>query len=120
MSDANVLKVIKTINRVYRLQGFRIRYLLADGAFESMRADLAVLGITLNTTARDEHVGKIERYIRTVKERVRSYYHSLPFRRLPRRLIMEMVKAAVFWLNNVPSSLQTVNAMSPYELVTGR
>jgi hypothetical protein len=39
-----------------------------DGEFEPILGDLAKLGVTLNTTSNDEHVGDIERYITTVKE----------------------------------------------------
>jgi hypothetical protein len=39
-----------------------------DGKFDTLRGDLASLQVQLNTTARDEHVGDIKHYIRTMKE----------------------------------------------------
>jgi hypothetical protein len=54
----------------YRGGGFfTIETILADNEFDSRRGDLASIQVQLNTTARDEHVGDIERYLRTVKER---------------------------------------------------
>jgi hypothetical protein len=54
---------IKAVATIYKCAGFRIMTTLMDGEFEPMRGDLADLGIALNETARDEHVGDIERFI---------------------------------------------------------
>eukprot|EP00978_Attheya_sp_CCMP212_P049346 scaffold651883_cov181-Attheya_sp.AAC.1 len=64
-----------------------------DGQFEPLRVDLAELQMNLNTVSRDEHVPEIERYIRTTKERVRCIYNTLPFKKMPPRLLIEMVYA---------------------------
>jgi hypothetical protein len=37
--------------------------MLMDGEFESVRDDLADIGVSLNVTARDEHVADIEQFI---------------------------------------------------------
>jgi hypothetical protein len=47
-------------------------------------------GINLNITGRDEHVQEIERFIHTVKERVRAIVKTLPFERLPHRLMSKL------------------------------
>ena len=52
--------------------------------------------------SRDEHIGDIERYIRTVKERMQAIYNTLPYNKIPARLVVEMAKASVFWLNRLP------------------
>jgi hypothetical protein len=66
-----------------------------DGEFEPMRGDLADLGIALNETARDEHVGDIERFIRTLKERMRAIYNNtLPFKHVPPRIVIKMASQA--------------------------
>jgi hypothetical protein len=91
-----------------------------DGEFEPLRDDLLELQITLNTTANDEHVGDIERYIRTVKERVRCIYNTLPFTLIPYRLIVEMVYFSIFWLNSFPPSDGISTMLSPRALVTGQ
>jgi hypothetical protein len=51
-----------------------------DGEFESIRGVKPELGTGLNEAARDEHVGDIERYIRTINERIRANYNRLPYR----------------------------------------
>jgi hypothetical protein len=53
------------------------------------------MGMGLNTTSNDEHVGDIEKYIRRVTERSRSIYNTLPFHQLPTRLIIKMAYTRV-------------------------
>ena len=69
-------------------------------------------GINLNTTARDEHVPEIEKYIRTVKERIRETTSTLPFEQLPHCLIVEIVSilAKLFF----PQRGHTQHIKSPY------
>jgi hypothetical protein len=65
-------------------------------------------------------VGEIERFIRTVKERIRATYNSLPFERLPTRLVTEMVNSAVFWWNSFPGNSAISDCLSPSEIVLRR
>jgi hypothetical protein len=52
--------------------------------------------MALNVVSADEHVPKIERYIRTVKKRTRCIYNTVPFKRMPTTMVIEMVRASVF------------------------
>ena len=91
-----------------------------DGEFGHLRGELASMGVTLNETSRDEHVGEIERFIRTIKERMRAIYNTLSFQRIPARLVAEMGKACVFWLNSLPPQSNFGNNLSPRTMVTGQ
>ena len=93
-----ILRAIKQVKSVYMKRGFKISTLLMDGQFESIRGDLAEMQINLNTVSNDEHVPEVERYICTIKERARCVYNTLPFRRIPTRMIIEIVYHSVFWL----------------------
>jgi hypothetical protein len=93
--------------------------MLMDGQFESLRADLADLRINLNTVSADEHVPEIERRIRTVKERTRCIYNTLPFQQIPPRMIIEMVYASNFWLNSFPPDDGISDVLSPRAIVAG-
>ena len=119
--DVNILQALKNTIAIYRRGGLRPRMVLADGAFtsEHMKASLQMLGVSLNPTARDEHVGDIERYIRTIKERMRCVYNTLPFAQIPKAMLIEMAKFAVFWLNSFPHPLGISQTESPRRLVTG-
>jgi hypothetical protein len=85
------------VKRVYDKRGLHLKTVLLDGEFEAMRGKLAEMGMELNCTSRDEHVPEVERYIRTVKERVRFMVNSSPYKVLPRVMLIEAVKAGVFW-----------------------
>jgi len=73
-----------------------------DGQFENTQKHIEQMGIILNVTSHDKHVPEIERFIRTVKERVRAMVNTLPFEQYPNRLIVEKVYNAIFWLNCFP------------------
>ena len=85
-----------------------------------LRGGLAELGLRLNETSRDEHVGDIEQYIRTVKERMQAIYNTLPFQKIPARLVIKMAKTAVFWLNAFPVRGGASQDLSPRTILTGQ
>ena len=111
--EATLLKSIATVVTLYRKAGFTVTTALMDGEFVPLRRGLAEIGITLNETSRDEHVGDIERYIRTVKERTRAIYNTMP------RLVIEMAKTAVFWLKAFPVLGGASGNLSPHTILTG-
>ena len=69
--------------RAYTTQGFRIKAILGDGQFQHIQQDIQQNGVILNKCSANEHVPEIERYIRTLKERVRSIATILPFKEYP-------------------------------------
>ena len=118
--EATILRCVKGVVSLYRKAGFKVTTTLMDGEFVPLRSGLAELGLRLNETSRDEHVGDIERYIRTVKERMRAIYNTLPFQKIPARLVIEMAKTAVFWLNAFPMAGGASHDLSPRTIITGQ
>jgi hypothetical protein len=112
-----VTQELLRVLQVYRGGGFAVTVVATDQEFNYMRGELAEHGATLNETSADEHVGEIERFIRTMKERIRATYNSLPFERLPTRLVTEMVNSAVFWWNSFPGNSAISDCLSPSEIV---
>ena len=110
---------VKRIQRVYHKRGFRVSTFLMDGQFDVIRGDLAEMNITLNTVARGEHVPEVERHIRTIKERVRCVYATLPFTKIPKRMLVELVYFSVFWLNSFPARDGVSTTLSPRAIVHG-
>ena len=111
---------LRHVVNIYACGGFQVTTALMDGAFASLHDVCNQLQVTLNTTSRDEHVGDMERYIRTIKERMRGITNTLPFKRLPRNMIIELGKAAVYWLNSVPSPMGVSSTISPRTIITGQ
>jgi Reverse transcriptase (RNA-dependent DNA polymerase)/Zinc knuckle len=114
-----LLTAIKHIKSVYSKRGFNITVMLMDGQFDSLRGDLAELNITLNIVSNDEHVPEIERHIRTLKERMRCVYNTLPFKRMPARMVAEMVYYGTFWLNSFPPNDGISDTYSPRAIIIG-
>jgi hypothetical protein len=78
------------------------------------------LQVTLNTASHAEHVPEIERHIWTIKERMRCIYNTLPFQRMPDRMVIEMVYASNFWLNSFPPESGISDTLSPRAIITGQ
>jgi hypothetical protein len=112
---------IKSVATVYKCAGFHITTALMDGEFELMHGDLANLGIALNEAACDEHIGDVERFIRTLKEPpFFAIYNTLPFTNMPPCLVIEMAKHAVYWLNAFPHPDGVSDTLSPRTIVMGQ
>jgi len=81
VKDIKNNKLITSIDQViqaYQMHGFKIKAILVDGQFRHIQQQLEQKGVILNICAANEHVLEIERFIRTVKERVRSIATTLP------------------------------------------
>ena len=113
-------KALVVVIRFYQQRGFRVRECHGDGEFESLRACLADVHAQLNVTSEDEHVPTIERYIRTLKERTRGTYNTLPFKMVPGMMIVEMVHGNNYWLNMFPANDGVSAAQSPRRIMTGQ
>ena len=106
------MDAIKKVRVTYMKRGFKIDMCLMDGQFEPIRGNLSEMSITMNTVAKGEHVPEVERQIRTIKERVRCVYNTLPFTKIPGRMLTELVYYSVFWLHSFPA-----HALSPRAIV---
>jgi hypothetical protein len=95
-----LIKSLRKILRLYQSRGFKVETALMDREFECLRDDIPELN--LNTTAASEHVPDIERQIRVIKERMRAINITLPFKRLPAHIVIEMMQCAVLWPNSPP------------------
>jgi hypothetical protein len=95
-SNTTILAAILRVQQVYQMRGFSFNLLLADGQFTSMRGSLANNHITLNDTGCNEHVGNIKQFICTVKELTCSVYNTLPFNKIPRRVLIEMIYFSIY------------------------
>ena len=120
MKTDHIIAHFKKIIGLYIVRGFRVKIMIADNQFESMRDDIANLHVQLHIVAREEHVPEVERFNRTIKERVRANYNTLPFTHYPPVLVAEMVFAAVFWRNMFPLKGGISQTQSPAELIVNR
>lgn len=116
-----IMKSLAKVTSLYQKRGFCVETLLMDGEFRNLRPLVHErLQAEMNVVSRGEHVPEVERYIRTVKERVRGTYGILPFTSIPTRMIIELVYNSVFWLNAFPFEDGISSTLSPRVLVTGK
>jgi len=107
-----VLKVLLHVCNMYQGRGFRVTAVMMDGKFESLRGELGAHGVLMNTASREEHVPDAKRRIRTLKERTRSTWNMLPFKKTP-------AHNSNFWLNVFPEKPGVSGNLNPRELITG-
>ena len=102
----------------YTSRGFAVVDTHADKEFECLRGCLG--NVSLEICGPDEHVPEVEHSIRTMKETMRATAHGLPYRRLPKIMIVELVAMATRCLNGFPKEDGVSEHMSPHSIVTGR
>ena len=59
----------------------------------------------------------VEWYIQTIKDQTRSAYQMLPFRCIPRIMLIHLVKNAVLWLNAFPAEDGVSSQHSPWLMI---
>ena len=116
-SAAILLKELRVVINIYQQRGFIIDAINADNDFAPLEEELRP--IKLHLVSRDDHVGDVERSIRTVKEDIRTLIHGLPFTKLPKLMIVELVGQAIRNLNQFPIKDGISNTLSPLTLMTG-
>lgn len=117
---ANALaNVMKQVICLYTRAGFNVQTALMDGEFEKLKEKL-LDQIVVNTTAKNEHVGEIERQIRSIKDRCRCMEAAMPFDILPNIIIKMMVINAVMLMNAHINKQGVSQIYSPREIVLRR
>ncbi|KAL7469296.1 LOW QUALITY PROTEIN: hypothetical protein ACHAXS_009566 [Conticribra weissflogii] len=81
------------IMQLYGRAGFKIQTILVDGQFDPLKQHLP--NVVINTTANSEHVGDVERCLRVIKERARAISSGLPYRKLPKPILIELIRRNV-------------------------
>ena len=88
-----------------------------DREFDCINPDLSSLNINPNETS--EHVPDIERQIRVIKERARSIRIKMLFKRIPKQIIIEILKFLVIWINVYSVKKRVSSAFSPHTIMNG-
>ena len=115
-----LLACLVAVCAAYHNRGFKIRQVNVDGQFKPLKDKALAKGIPLNATAEDQHAKVAERSIRTVKERTRARVHSLPFKRIPGRILIGLVIGVTACLNIVVAMNGVSVRHSPRYIITGK
>jgi phospholipid N-methyltransferase len=113
-----LLYKIKAVINLYETRGFTITRVEGDREFSCIRNDF--LPTPVNIADADDHVAKVKRSIRTVKERMRCLIQGLPFKRIPRAIMRAAIENANKRLNQLPTKNGVSDTLSPLTIMTGR
>ncbi len=111
LKKETILSKMNLVLALYRSRGFQVVNIHSNMEFECMQHDF--LPITLNLTPHHAHVGEVEQSIWTIKERVHLDIHGMSFKRLPKLMIIELIRRAVMLLNAFPALDGVSKTLSP-------
>jgi hypothetical protein len=86
-----------------------------DNEFEPLQNLIPI--IMVNTTATKEHVPEIEQRIRLIKECRRGILNTLPYKKIPQLMLIELIYHVVLWLNAFPTKSGISAMLLPREIV---
>ena len=78
------------------------------------------LSVKMNYTATGEHVPEAERNNRTIGERIRTAYHSLPYSAMPKLMLKKLAMICTKQLNWFPAKGGVLPYLSPHLIMGGR
>jgi REP element-mobilizing transposase RayT len=93
-----------------------IHTVLADDEFKILQEEVEEMGVNVSIVTKNEHVPKVERQNRVIKERARCIIQTLPYSKVPRKIQIALIQYIVSWLNNIPKENQL---LSPREMIMG-
>ena len=114
LDTPNVKAAVMTVCNKIEARGYTVQEVVVD-PFKSLASLAGLLPRNITVVGSRAHVADAEVEIRTVKERVRSSTHGLPYN-APRRLVRWQVYGAVMTYNMLLRQGQTVSSR---ELFTG-
>ena len=115
------MKIVK----LYATGGFVVRTIIMDGELEKIKSEIDV-ELDINISAAREHVGEIERYHKTLKERYRCVLSNMrpigsnAYQYLHKQIVIRLVYFCIMMLNSVPAAKGISDRFVPREIVTGR
>lgn len=112
-----VIAGIKKVKEKYEERGFAIEVVNGDNEFEKLRGKI---GTDVNICGADQHVGGIEREIRTIKERTRCVWSDLPYQRVPKLMIDEFLDDLIKVMNDFPNKHAISRDISASAMVLAR
>jgi hypothetical protein len=97
--------------------GFQVGTVLMDNKFEKLRVLIPIL--IVNTTAAKEHMPEEARYTYLPDQRVwdRGILNTLPFKKMPQIILIELIYHVVLWLNAFPTNSRVSTMLSPRKIV---
>jgi len=119
----SLYKAVDEVLREYNKAGYTVSDLHIDGQFETVMNEIIdqIPGVkNVDPAPPGAHVPEAERNNRTIAERVRAAYHNLPYKCIPKPVVVALAKRAVMQLNLFPAKGGVSSHLSPHVLVKQR
>ena len=85
----------------YESRGARIKNILGDGAFASLKPFIQNKKMDLDNPTAQKHVPQAERCIRDLKNRIRCARMMMPYTKVPKAFTIAMVKQATIIVSSL-------------------
>lgn len=93
----HLVHLLERLRAIYATAGFIVQVVMMVMEFEKLKELKS--NLTLNTTAACEHVGKIKRKIRVIKEQARGTTNTLPYSMMPKLMVIKLMHHVVMYLS---------------------
>ena len=113
-------KGIHLVKQRYEKCSFTLKKWHADNEFNTSDIIKTIMPATLETYAKNELVGLIERPVREIKERCRATLQVLPYDRIPKIMTQELICGIINIMNSFPSQTGISKTISPGTIVNSR
>ena len=110
---------VDKILRFYNGASFRIKQINCDQEFKPLMDPIKdEMEVDMNYANAQDHEPTAERNNRTIGERMRSIFHNLPFKSIPRVMLDYLTLVATMYLNFFPAKGGVSPYYSPYVIMT--
>jgi hypothetical protein len=112
---------LDVILRAFNKWGFRIKTINCDGEFRTLMNEVNdTVDIEMNYTSRGEYVPEAERNNCTIGERIRTTYHNLPYKVIPKVMLKYLAMVSTNQLNLFLAKGGVSPSCSPAVIMTGK
>ena len=113
----DIINGLEKVLRLFKKRGFTITLVNADNEFQKLEDKISA---PVAICAAGQHVPRVERGIRFVKDRTRCYWIALPFKKVPKIMVDDCLTMVITCINNFPSKNGISTTLSPANIVLGR
>ena len=113
----DIITSVEKVLGVVRRRGFEMNTINADNEFQKLENKVSA---HVEICAAGQHVPRIERGVRSVKDRTRCRWVALPFKKAPKIMVDECLIDIISCLNDFPAKNGISKTIGPAAIVLGR
>ena len=115
-----IITALESIINKYRCRSFKLSDFHGGSEFDKEKLKDFLERAVLHTYAREEHVGTIERSMRSIEERCQSTINAIPYKRMTILMVRSLVEGVVGMMNVFSSKKGIPCTLDPSNIVEGK